>query len=91
MNAQLGRRLESSSDFALHVGESFMCLVEALKELQDERFWAVGMTLIVTSTDPGPVLEQLADGAMRALNDAGTYAGWRRAMGRGSEAIVAGR
>lgn len=91
VNAQLVIRFESSSDFALHVEESFRCLVEALKELRDERFLAAGWTLIVTSTDPGPVLEQLADDAMRVLNDAGTYAAWRRAMGRDSEAIVAGR
>lgn len=80
-NNRMSEMCDSSKNFPAHVEGTFSCLVEALSELRAEGTFSDSVTLIVTSTDPGPRLEELADEAVRRLNPPSTHAAWRQAMG----------
>jgi hypothetical protein len=65
----LSRQRKSRED---HVESSFALLVKALLESRQEGVFGRDVFLIVSSTDPGPGMDERANAAARALNDAET-------------------
>jgi hypothetical protein len=75
----------SSNGFEEHVVKTFGELVGALERMRAEGVFEPDVLLIVTSTDPGPALEELSREAAEKLNSAEVFARWRDAMGYGAE------
>src|SRR5262245_31652450 len=65
--ARLVASSESASDHVAHVRCTFEALVQALLAIRSRALLPVAATLIVTSTDPGPMLQELADDAILRL------------------------
>jgi len=78
-NSLLAERAASALDFRKHVENSFKVLVTVLQEVRRRHLVDADVVLIVTSTDPGPRLEELAEGAVRLLNPPELFAEWRAA------------
>jgi len=72
--------LDQPNGYEAHVRTSFACLVEVLQELKEAGTFDGGVVLQVTSTDPGPLLRELADEAIFLLNNKATQDAWRRTM-----------
>lgn len=82
-NRILAARYEhaSSNGFDEHVVKTFADLVAALERIRAEGVFGEEVLLIVTSTDPGPALEQLSREAAEKLNAPEVFARWREGMG----------
>ena len=79
-NAELVAHADASEDFSAHVEAAFAFLVDALGGLRNEGVFGDDVLLIVTSTDPGPRLQELADAAVRRLNPPRLFELWKRYM-----------
>jgi hypothetical protein len=79
-NAALGELADHARDYAVHIRLAFAALVDALDRVRKSGVFAPGVTLLVTSTDPGELTLRLADDAVLKLNDAETQRAFREIM-----------
>lgn len=90
VNADLARRSDAAwqqwrdgdgHDEPWPGGLAFECMVRSLERLRHDGWLPDDVLLIVTTTDPGPDMEQLAADSVRRLNTAQMNAAWRHAYG----------
>lgn len=79
-NAALEELADEASDYPAHIRLAFASLVDALDDVRKSGLFAPGVTLLVTSTDPGETTLRLAEEAVLKLNDAETLRAFRDAM-----------
>jgi hypothetical protein len=79
-NAALEELADAASDYAAHKRLAFTALVDALGDARKRGIFAPGVTLLVTSVDPGETTLHLAEEAALELNDAETQRAFRDQM-----------
>jgi hypothetical protein len=70
----------SAEAFRVHVDTSFESATRVLEELREEGHFRGASFLWVTSTDPGPALQQLGREAARRLNSREEFDAWAAVM-----------